>query len=68
MNYCYGNGKAFADRERIRIGRTKAAGVCRRGKRYKNVENLRRKEGGKRKRKKKNVDNWKRKEKKSAGS
>ena len=34
----------------------------------KNVENLRKKEGGKRKRKKKNVDNWKRKEKKSVGS
>ena len=30
-----------------------------------NVENLRRKEGGKRKRKKKNVDNWKRKKKKN---
>ena len=28
MNYCCGNGKAFADRERIRIGGRKTARVC----------------------------------------
>ena len=29
VNYCCGNGKAFADRQRIRIGGRKAARVCR---------------------------------------
>ena len=28
VNYCCGNGKAFADRERIRIGGRKTARVC----------------------------------------
>ena len=42
VNYCCGNGKAFADRERIRIGGRKAVRVCRR----------RKKEGGKRERRK----------------
>ena len=70
VNYCCGNGKAFADRQRIRIGGRKATRVCRKttkvrrrkkeggGREKKNVDNWKRK-------KKKNVDNWKRKKKKS---
>ena len=60
VNYCCGNGKAFADRERIRIGGRKTARVCAGATKVKR----RKKEGGGRK-KKKNVDNWKRKKKKS---
>ena len=48
VNYCCGNGKAFADRQRIRIGGRKAARVCRKTTKVRR----RKKEGGGRERRK----------------
>ena len=62
MNYCCGNGKAFADWKRIRIGGRKTARVCAGATK---VRRRKKEGGGRRKKKKKNVDNWKTKKKKN---